>query len=60
MKPVVSDSCINCGSCEAICPEVFKVDDGKAKVLQADYAAHKEKIDEAVSACPVQAISWEE
>mgnify|MGYP000885931359 FL=1 len=60
MKPVVSDNCISCGSCEAICPEVFKVESGKAQVLAADYQAQQEKIDEAISACPVQAISWEE
>lgn len=62
-KPIVSDSCIGCGTCEAICPAVFKVEeaDGKmiAKVLEADYEAEKEKIDEAIAACPVQAISWE-
>jgi len=61
-KPVVNDSCIGCGTCEAICPAVFKVEeiDGKmmAKVLEADYDAEKEKVDEAIAACPVQAISW--
>ncbi len=64
MKPVVSDVCIGCGTCEAICPAVFKVEekDGKmiAIVLDADYAAEKERIDESASACAVSAISWEE
>ncbi len=60
MKPVVNDSCIGCGSCEAACPEVFKVDNGKAQVLDADYEANKAKIDEAIAACPTQAITWEE
>jgi len=63
MKPVVNDSCIACGTCEAICPEVFKVAevDGKmiATVLEADYASLEGKIDEAIASCPVQAISKE-
>lgn len=63
MTPKVSDSCIACGTCEAICPEVFKVEDrdGRmiATVLEADYASLESKIDEAISACPVQAISKE-
>ena len=63
-KPLVNDSCIACGTCEAICPAVFKVQDVdgkmKAAVLEADYEAEKAKIDEALGACPVQAISWGE
>lgn len=63
MKPVVSDACIGCGTCEAICPAVFKVEerDGKmiAVVLDADYEAEKGKIDESVSSCPVSSISLE-
>ena len=62
-KPIVNDSCIACGTCEAICPEVFKVAEvgGKmiATVLEADYAAFDAKIDEAIGACPVQAIAKE-
>jgi len=61
MKPVISDACIACGTCEAICPEVFKVTDVGGKmmvtVLDADYATFEAKIDESISACPVQAIS---
>ena len=61
MKPIVNqETCIGCGTCESICPEVFKVgDDGKAEVLSADYDALAEKINEAKEACPVQAISVE-
>ena len=63
MKPVVNDSCIACGTCESLCPEVFKVEDKDGKMIavvqEADYKANKEKIDESISACPVQAIDWE-
>ena len=62
-KPVIGDSCIACGTCEAICPEVFKISEieGKmmAHVLEADYDSFAAKIDEAISACPVQCISKE-
>lgn len=63
MKPIINDSCIGCGTCEAICPEVFKITevDGKmiSTVLEADYTALESKIDEAIASCPVQAISKE-
>ncbi len=62
-KPIVSDSCIGCGTCEAVCPAVFKVEEVAGKMIAAvqlaDYDGEKEKIDEAIAACPVQAISWE-
>lgn len=62
-KPVVNDSCIACGTCEALCPEVFKVEDRDGRmtayVLDADYDALDAKIDECIGACPVQAISKE-
>lgn len=62
MKPVINQEiCIGCGTCEGICPEVFKLTDGKASVNKMDdYTAFKEKIDQAVSSCPVQAITIEE
>ncbi|MCH8927904.1 MAG: ferredoxin [Candidatus Marinimicrobia bacterium] len=53
--------CIGCGTCEAICPQVFKVnDEALADVIEADFEAHKEAIDEAIEACPVDCISWKE
>lgn len=47
------EKCIGCGACEAICPEAFKMEDGKAKFT----GKGKEKcINEAASSCPVQAV----
>lgn len=59
MKPKVdNDACIGCGTCESLCPDVFKVtDEGKVDVLDTDYEASKECIDQSIEACPVQVIS---
>ncbi len=56
-KPTVNeDVCEGCGSCEEICPEVFKVqDDGKAHVIGAD-KCNTCDCQEAADVCPVQAI----
>ena len=54
MVYVDKEACIGCGSCVAICEEVFEMtEDGKAKVkIQKDFPC----IQEAIEACPVDAI----
>jgi len=61
-KPIVNqETCIGCGTCESICPAVFKIDGGgKAQVQAADYEANKSAIQESIDSCPVAAISWGE
>lgn len=63
-KPKVDqNACIACGNCAGVCPEVFDMsgDGGKSQVREmSDYSAHKAKIDQAISECPVKAISWED
>ncbi|NOZ81914.1 MAG: ferredoxin [Candidatus Micrarchaeota archaeon] len=55
MVSVDQEACIGCGSCVAICPDVFELgDDGKARVKSQD---EPECVDEAIEACPVSAIS---
>ncbi len=62
MKAVVDrDSCIGCGLCTEICPEVFRLaDDGKSEaygeVTEENYDAAKE----AEENCPVSVITIEE
>jgi len=54
------EKCIGCGSCAAIASEVFAMgEDGKSHVKNPT-GAPVEKIKEAVSACPVGAITVEE
>lgn len=62
MKPVINQElCIGCGTCEGMCPEVFKLTNGKAQVLKIDdYSQYKDKIEQSVAACPVSCISIEE
>ncbi len=45
--------CIGCGSCEAICPSVFQLKNGKAEVKKPEGAPCAK---EAAEACPVDAI----
>ncbi len=49
---VDKETCIGCGSCEAVCPEGFKVENGKAHVKSQDAKCAKE----AAESCPVDAI----
>lgn len=60
MKYFVNDSCIGCGLCANICPEVFEMtDEGVAKAKAKDIDADGEileKAQEAQNSCPVAAI----
>lgn len=48
------EKCIGCGSCAAICSEVFEIDGDKARVKKS--TTEKICAKEAEEACPVQAI----
>jgi len=57
-KPVVNeDLCIGCGTCESICNEVFKIENGKSHVVKEECGSCD--CQEAVDSCPVNAISIE-
>ncbi|HBI16834.1 MAG: hypothetical protein UR60_C0025G0007 [Candidatus Moranbacteria bacterium GW2011_GWF2_34_56] len=54
------DLCIGCGTCEAICSTVFKMDAEKGKsVVIADECGDCD-CQEAIDSCPVNAISFEQ
>ncbi len=58
---VNKDLCIGCGACQAVCPEVFEIeDDGLAGVIvdEIDEKVAEEAID-AKEGCPTSAIEEE-
>jgi ferredoxin len=58
---VDEDLCTGCGTCEDVCPEVFEIgDDDLAHLLpDVDYEEF-DCVEEAIEACPVEAIYWED
>jgi ferredoxin len=54
---VNEDLCIGCGTCESLCPKVFKIDGGKSKVIAE--ATEDCNVQEVIDSCPVSAISLE-
>ncbi len=62
MKVVVNrDNCIGCGACEALCPEVFQIDDeGLSTAISEEIKEElKENVTEAIESCPTSAITQE-
>ncbi|MFA6423504.1 MAG: ferredoxin [Patescibacteria group bacterium] len=55
---VDKEKCIGCGTCVSLAPKIFELDDdGKSKVKDGE--AQGSEVEEAISSCPVQAISIE-
>jgi ferredoxin len=56
------DLCIGDGSCVEVCPEVFELrDDGLAYVILDNIPESlRDKVNEAIEICPVEAIRIEE
>lgn len=58
---VDKDECIGCELCVTNCPTVFRMDDnGKAECYDAGGATEEEIQSEAIDACPVSCIHWQE
>jgi ferredoxin len=57
---IEEEECIACGSCEELCPEVFRLNEslGFAQVVNPE-GASEDQIQEAIDACPTQCIHWE-
>ncbi len=52
--------CISCGTCEAVCPEVFKVENTSIVKNASDFQENEENIREAAEICPVSVIDVED
>jgi len=58
VKPVIDeDLCIACGSCEELCPEVFKLNDVAHVIVEAPGEDLYGCVRDACDACPTEAIS---
>lgn len=58
--PDVNETCIGCSACVAIAGEVFELnDEGISEVVLRDSYENLD-VDDAIAACPVDAISWVE
>ena len=62
MKAKVNENCIGCGSCIAMCEEVFEFNDnGFAEAKDKELTdEEKEIVNNIILMCPVEAISIEE
>ena len=58
-KVSVDDTCIACGTCVEICPDVFELEGDVASVKNGADLSLDEKIIEAAEACPVESIHYE-
>ena len=59
-KVLIEPGCISCGSCEFICPQVFRVVQTSQVNATADLNMHVDLIKKAALKCPVQVIKYEE
>jgi len=58
--PDVNETCIGCSACVAISSDVFELnDEGISEVVLRDNYENLD-VDDAIAACPVDAISWVE
>ncbi len=54
---VNQEICIGCGTCESLCPKVFKLENGKSQVISEE--CDDCNCQEVIDSCPVSAISME-
>ncbi|MDO5547652.1 MAG: ferredoxin [Eubacteriales bacterium] len=53
--------CIGCGTCEALCPEVYQIqEDGLAQIIAQPDGYLEDAAREAAGSCPVSVIEVEE
>ena len=61
MKYFVNETCIGCGLCTELCPEVFKItEEGVAEAAEQEVPGAEETAKEARESCPAGAIEEKE
>ncbi len=53
---ILRDKCISAGTCVAIAPDVFELDDEGKVILKNEDGADEQTIIDAAKSCPTQAI----
>lgn len=56
----IEPGCVSCGSCEAVCPAVFRINDVAHVIEGFDLESNKNMIKKAAKNCPVDVIKYEE
>jgi ferredoxin len=56
--PDVNETCIWCSACVAIAPKVFELNEEGLSVVIASDSYNEEDVNNSISACPVNSISW--
>lgn len=57
---VDKETCIGCGTCVALCPDVFEIkEDGKSEVVNEGACEHCD-CNAAIESCPTQSIQYVE
>ncbi len=59
-KPHVNSTCIGCSACVAISGNVFELDEQWLSCVQNLDNYEGQDVDDSITACPVNAISWQE
>jgi ferredoxin len=60
-KKIIVDKnkCIGCGTCVALAPEIFEMDDAGKSIVKKSPDINEETLKLAIDSCPSQAISVE-
>ena len=56
--PIVDETCIWCGSCIAICPSVYDMNDDWFSVVQKLDNYEWLWVDDSINVCPTNSIKW--
>lgn len=57
---IIEENCISCGQCQAICEEVFIVEDIAKVIVDGVKEELVESVQDAIESCPTGAIVWVE